>query len=178
MRGCRKRAQKSFTFRHLRQIIVNPAKIGSALDFCQETEMPQISLISVFSRLEDPRGGTIRARFTRARAGNGAGEAADRYIADLYAVMQTAAANPETGRSRQHRGAPFLTIPAPRHFVIHDLIPRGIAVLTIQHQVRDIETLIQELTPAFLAEVGKLKRASGSPAVRSMGVDRARSGES
>lgn len=37
-------------------------------------------------------------------------------------------------------------------------MPEGIAVLTIQHQVRDIETLIAELTPAFHAEVERLKR--------------------
>jgi hypothetical protein len=44
---------------------------------------------------------------------------------------------------------------APAHrFVIYEIIP--IAVLTIQ-QVRDIETLIRRLTPAFLAEVERLK---------------------
>ncbi len=31
--------------------------------------------------------------------------------------------------------------------VIYDLVPQGIVVLTVQHQVRDIETLIAELTP-------------------------------
>jgi hypothetical protein len=50
-------AKKSFTFRRLWQVIVNPAKIRSTLDFCQETNMSQIPLISVFSRLEDPRNG-------------------------------------------------------------------------------------------------------------------------
>jgi hypothetical protein len=53
---------------------------------------------------------------------------------------------------------PFLMVPVRRHFVIYDIIPRGIAVLTVQHQVRDIETLIAELMPAFLAEVERLKR--------------------
>ncbi|MDR1648324.1 MAG: hypothetical protein LBR88_09905 [Zoogloeaceae bacterium] len=51
-------------------------------------------------------------------------------------------------------------IPAQRHFVIHDLIPRGIAVLTIQHQVRDIETLIAELASTFLAEARRLRRGT------------------
>lgn len=83
---------------------------------------------------------------------------ATRYIADLYAAMQAAAANPKAGRLRQPRSAPFMMAPAQRHFVIYDIIPQGIAVLTIQHQVRDIETLIAELTPAFLAEVERLKR--------------------
>jgi hypothetical protein len=31
-------------------------------------------------------------------------------------------------------------------------------VLTVQHQVRDIESLIADLTPAFHAEVERLKR--------------------
>lgn len=83
---------------------------------------------------------------------------ADRYLADLYAVMSDAASNPEEGRLRQYRSTPFLMVPARQHFVIYDLVPQGIAVLAIQHQVRDIETLIAELTPAFHAEVERLKR--------------------
>jgi len=69
-------------------------------------------------------------------------DVADRYIADLYAAMRSAAANPEAGRLRQRRSAPFLMIPAQRHFVIYDLIPQGIAVLSLQHQMRDVDTLI------------------------------------
>jgi plasmid stabilization system protein ParE len=85
-------------------------------------------------------------------------DVADRYLVDLYAAMGGAAVNPERGRVRQHRSAPFLMVPARQHFVIYDLVPQGIAVLTVQHQVRDIETLIAELTPAFHAEVARLKR--------------------
>ena len=85
-------------------------------------------------------------------------DVADQYVADLYAAMRIAAASPEKGRFRQYRSAPFLMIPARRHFVIYDLVPQGIAVLTIQHQVRDIDTLIADLTPAFHAEVERLKR--------------------
>lgn len=83
---------------------------------------------------------------------------ADRYIADLYAAMRNAAANPEAGRLRQHRSTPFLMVPAQRHFVIYDVIPQGIAVLTLLHQVRAVETWITELTPTFLASLEKLKR--------------------
>lgn len=85
-------------------------------------------------------------------------DVADRYLADLYVAMGSAAANPEQGRLRQYRSAPFLMVSARQHFVIYDLVPQGIAVLTVQHQVRDIETLIAELTPAFHAEVERLKR--------------------
>ena len=85
-------------------------------------------------------------------------EVADRYIANVYAAMRNSAARPETGRLRQNRSTPFLMVPAQRHFVIYDAIPQGIVALTLQHQVRDIEALVEELTPAFLAEVERLKR--------------------
>ena len=91
------------------------------------------------------------------------GEAtADSYMADLYAVMSKAAANPDSGLLRQHRTAPFLMLPARQHFVIYDRIPQGIAILTLLHQVRDIEGLIADLSPTFLQEVEKLK--AGKPA--------------
>lgn len=85
-------------------------------------------------------------------------DVADRYLADLYAVMGEVAADPEKGRLRQHRAAPFLMIAARQHFVIYDLVPQGVVVLTVPHQMRDIETLIAELTPAFHNEVARLKR--------------------
>lgn len=87
-------------------------------------------------------------------------DVADRYLAELYAAMGVAAADPEKGRLRQYRSAPFLMVAAREHFVIYDLVPQGIVVLTVQHQVRNIETLIAELTPSFNAEVERLKRKS------------------
>ena len=99
----------------------------------------------------------LRRIHTRSRLEWGE-DVADQYIADLYAAMGIAAANPENGRLRQYRSAPFLMIPARQHFVIYDPVPQGIAVLAIQHQVRDIETLIVELTPAFVTELERLKR--------------------
>lgn len=99
----------------------------------------------------------LRRIHTRSRREWG-DDIADQYLADLYAAMGLAAANPEKGRLRQYRSAPFLMVPARQHFVIYDLVPHGIAVLTVQHQVRDIETLIVELTPAFVSEVERLKR--------------------
>lgn len=99
----------------------------------------------------------LRRIFARSRRQWGE-DVADRYLADLYAAMQDAAASPDAGRLRQHRSAPFLMIPARQHFVVYDLVEQGIAVLTVQHQVRDIEALVAELTPAFHAEVARLKR--------------------
>ena len=99
----------------------------------------------------------LRRVYTRSRRVWG-DDVADRYLADLYAAMGVAAANPEKGRLRQYRSAQFLMVPARLHFVIYDLVPQGIAVLTVQHQVRDIESLVAALTPAFHAEVERLKQ--------------------
>lgn len=86
----------------------------------------------------------LRRIYTRSRREWG-DDVADRYLADLYAAMGIVAANPETGRLRQYRSAPFLLVPARQHFVIYDLVPQG-------------ESLIADLTPAFQAEVERLKR--------------------
>lgn len=83
---------------------------------------------------------------------------ADHYLADLYAAMADAAAKPEKGRLRQYRSAPFLMVPAREHFVIYDFVPQGIAILTVQLQVRGIEILLAQLTPAFHAEIERLKQ--------------------
>lgn len=89
-------------------------------------------------------------------------DVADRYIDEIYAALRNVAANPGAGHARQHRSSPFLMIPAERHFIIYDVIPQGVVVLTLQHQVRDIETLIAELSPTFLADVARLKRRLAS----------------
>ena len=86
------------------------------------------------------------------------GEAtASRYIADIYASMSKAAANPDAGLLRKHRSAPFLMVPARKHFVVYDRIADGIAVLAVMYQVRDIESLISNLSPSFIEEIEKLK---------------------
>lgn len=101
----------------------------------------------------------LRRIYTRSRREWG-DDVADRYLADLYAAMGVAAADPEKGRLRQYRSAPFLMVAAREHFVIYDLVPQGIVVLTVQHQVRNIETLIAELNRSFNAEVERLKPKS------------------
>jgi plasmid stabilization system protein ParE len=85
-------------------------------------------------------------------------DVADQYLADVYTAMRDAAADPDKGRLRQQRSSSFLMIPARQHFVIYNLVPQGIAILTVQHQARDIEALIAELSPAFHAEIERLKR--------------------
>jgi len=87
---------------------------------------------------------------------------ADSYMADLYVAMNKAATYPDSGLLRQHRATPFLMVSARQHFVVYDTIPQGIAILTLLHQMRDIESLITDLSPTFLQEVEKLK--AGKPA--------------
>ena len=99
----------------------------------------------------------LRLIHTRSRREWG-DDVADKYLADLYTVMGVVAANPEKGRLRQYRSTPFLMVPARLHFLIYDRVPQGIAVLTVQHQVRDIESLIAELSQDFHAEVDRIKR--------------------
>lgn len=94
------------------------------------------------------------------------GEAtANRYMADLYAAMSQAAVNPDSSLLRQHRSAPFMMVSARQHFVVYDRIPQGIAILTLLHQVRDIETLIANLTPSFLKEIETLKNITPTKAI-------------
>ncbi|MCL2876691.1 MAG: hypothetical protein FWF12_10505 [Betaproteobacteria bacterium] len=53
-------------------------------------------------------------------------------------------------------GNPDDPFEAALHHLQH--LPKGIALLTIQHQARDIESLIVKLTLAFHAKIERLKR--------------------
>jgi len=86
-------------------------------------------------------------------------DVAGRYMADLYAAMHQAAANPEAGLLRQVRAAPFLMVAARKHFVVYDRARDGIVVLTLLHQIRNVEALIAEMTPEFFRETDRLKPA-------------------
>ncbi len=105
----------------------------------------------------------LRAIHTRSRREWG-DSVAERYIADLYAAMRLAAGNPAADRLRQGRSVPFSMVPARQHFIIYDRLPQGMVVLTVQHQVRDIETVIATLTPAFHAELERLRQHAHPPA--------------
>ncbi len=87
------------------------------------------------------------------------GEAtADRYVADLYAVMNKVAAEPSLGNLRKQRSLPFLMVPAGKHFVVYDCIKTGVVVVTLLHQQRDIEHIIADMEPKFLAEIEAIKK--------------------
>lgn len=85
---------------------------------------------------------------------------ADAYLAEMYAVavIKKAASRPEMGQVRGRRSAPFLMIPAGRHFVIYDRLNDGIVILTLLHQHRDIEPILADLKPDFLAEIARLRK--------------------
>lgn len=111
------------------------------------------------ARLFLTRHAALELRRIHVRSTREWGEAvADRYLDDVYVAIQRTAARPEDGRLRQLRSAPFLMVPARQHFVIYDIVPDGIVVLAVEPQVRDIETLIAGFTPAFLAEVERLRQ--------------------
>jgi len=82
---------------------------------------------------------------------------ADEYLADLYVAIKQAATKPETGHLRAHRVVPFLMISVREHFIVYDRIEKGIIILTLLHQRRDIERVISELEPSFFIKVKRLK---------------------
>ena len=88
------------------------------------------------------------------------GEAtADRYMTELYAVMNKIAADPALGKVRKHRSTPFLMVPAGKHYVVYDAFAKGVVILTLLHQHRDIECLIADGEPRFLAEIMAIKQS-------------------
>jgi toxin ParE1/3/4 len=48
-------------------------------------------------------------------------------------------------------------VPAGRHFVIYDTMDDGVVILTVLHQVRDIERIIADMGPEFLAAIEALR---------------------
>ena len=86
------------------------------------------------------------------------GSVAGEYIEAVYGVFEQIANNPELGRLRRKRSGPFLMVPAKKHFVIYDTFPKGIIIVTLLHQVRNIESIIEDLGPSFVAEITALKK--------------------
>ena len=84
---------------------------------------------------------------------------AEQYINDLYQSFQKIADDPELGNLRKARSTPFLMYPAREHFVIYEKYKKDIIIVTVLHQVRDIENIIQELGSPFIEEIRKLKKS-------------------
>ena len=85
---------------------------------------------------------------------------ADRYVADIYAICGRVAVDPDLGRLRSHRSPPFLMVAVGRHFVVYDRLGDDVVVLTVLHQVRDIERIIADMGPEFLTQI-EIMRGSG-----------------
>ena len=83
---------------------------------------------------------------------------ADEYLETVYRVFAQLTDSPELGKLRQKRSSPFLMYPAGNHFVIYDTFPKGIIILTLLHQVRKIESIIENLGPSFIYEITFLKK--------------------
>lgn len=82
---------------------------------------------------------------------------ADEYIKAIYSVFEQVANNPDLGMLRRKRSYPFLIYPAQKHFIIYDTFPKGIIIVTLLHQVRNIENIIGKLGPDFVAEIASMK---------------------
>jgi len=67
----------------------------------------------------------------------GARARADRYLDDIYAV--------------------FGRIAAGRHFIVYDRVDDKVVVLTVPHQVRDIERISAAMGPEFLVEIQAIR---------------------
>lgn len=83
---------------------------------------------------------------------------ADKYIEALYLSFQRIAENPQLGQARLNRSWPFLMVLAKKHYVIYDTFPKGIIIVTLLHQVRNIERILEEFSPSFVPEITALKR--------------------
>ena len=83
---------------------------------------------------------------------------ANEYLEAVYGVFEMLAKSPELGQARRERSNPFLMYPANKHFVIYDTFPQGTIIVTLLHQVRRIENIIQKLDSAFFIEIDELKK--------------------
>lgn len=86
---------------------------------------------------------------------------ADRYLDEIYAVLNKIAADPDPDVLRKRRSMPFSMVPAGKHFVVYDRSSKGIVVLALLHQRRDIEHIIADMKPDFLAEIAAIKASVG-----------------
>ena len=91
-------------------------------------------------------------------SGNQWGNAqAETYITELYACFQKIAEAPDLGLKRQTRVRLFRMIAAQKHFIIYDVTPDIIVILTIQHQKRDIQALIKAMRPELLKAIAEMR---------------------
>jgi toxin ParE1/3/4 len=82
---------------------------------------------------------------------------ATHYINDIYSAFHTIDENPHAGHSYRHRAAPFMILAIRQHFIIYDVLAKGVVILSIIHQVRDIEKIIAAMEASFISEIESLR---------------------
>jgi len=80
------------------------------------------------------------------------------YIDVLYKAFEQTAVTSHASRLSA-RSAPFLMAQAGSHLIIYDMVPEGLIVLTIVHQMRNLEAVIAAMDND-LAEAIEAARAS------------------
>ncbi len=80
------------------------------------------------------------------------------YIEKLYAALDALKEVDDRARQHEKRALPFKIVASEKHFIVYEMTEGMPVVLTLLHQRRDIETILRDLTPDFLAEVAALRR--------------------
>lgn len=83
---------------------------------------------------------------------------AESYVSKLYEDFQKVADKVELGKIRLERSDPFLMYPSGKHFIAYEPYKDGIIIITILHQMRNIETIVQEFGSTFYNEIEALKK--------------------
>lgn len=81
----------------------------------------------------------------------------DEYLSDLYKVFNKISSNTGLGELRKNRSTPFLMYPCRSHYIIYEPFSKGIIILTVINQVRNIENIVQEFGSTFYNEIEALK---------------------
>lgn len=82
---------------------------------------------------------------------------ADEYMKALYSNFNKITNSIELGELRKNRCIPFLMYPSGRHYIVYEPFKEGVIIITLIHQVRNIENIIQEFGSTFYNEIEELK---------------------
>lgn len=83
---------------------------------------------------------------------------ANEYVEDFYKVFDKLANNVHFGELRKNRSIPFLMYPSGKHYIVYEPFKDGIIIITLLHQIRNIENILQEFGSTFYNEIELLKR--------------------
>jgi len=89
-------------------------------------------------------------RFSKRKWG---GEQTELYMSDLLSGLADIAQNPEKGRVRRYRSAPFLMAPIREHFALYDTIGGQTIIVAVLHSRRDIEGIVSEMAEQFKRDI-------------------------